>query len=1120
MTMGVFTGTEANDAVMADAGTTAINTLGGNDSIGIWTPNSPSLTVDAGTGDDLVTVQLGADAQPTTLSITLGTGRDTLRLFDLRQVVTVTDFQAGAGGDVINFRWTLDQWVQGWDGASNPFAADGFMRLVQSGADTILQINRHGLFGINGWSDWLVLQNTTVASFTAENFTNVAPDGSAPVGLVLQGTSGADNILDGFGDDHLYGGAGDDYLYGGPGKDILEGGEGTDFLIEDSAGVNALYGQAGDDYLQVSYLSYNGGSIDQTAYMHGGTGDDSITYSGYRGRGSLTAIGDEGDDLISFTGPNTGTVSAGAGTDLVRFDASGAYDITLGTGRDAVIFAYSAGQGHYYATTHVRDFQPGRDGDRLDMITAVDFQGWDGVSNLVTGKYLEFTETNGSAVVKIDPSGSGAWQYVVILDNVALANLAPANLGVHTDGTPLSGVLKSGTGGVIDGSSGDDVLVGSLGWETINGGAGHDRIDGFGDIDTLNGDAGDDVIVGGAGGDILHGGADADLLDGGSDTDTLWGDDGDDILEGGADADGLNGGAGFDYARYEFSNAAVSINIAQHTAAGGDAQGDVLTGVEGLFGSAFADVLTGDDVGNVLIGAGGNDVLVGGAARDTLDGGEGDDHLYGGTEGDTLFGGTGYDFARYDNAVGGGVIVSIYEGVGSPGSGSAGEATGDVLTGFEGVVGSSFGDVLTANNGGNTLFGLGGGDILFGLAGDDILEGGAGDDQLYGGAGADTLVGASGIDFGRYDQATSGITVNLATTLGSTGEAAGDTFSYVEGLVGSNYADTMTGNSDFNSLFGLDGNDMLFGGDGGDMLDGGAGSDHLTGGTGVDTLFGGDGYDFARYDASSAGVSITLGVGWGAGGDAAGDVISGVEGLVGSDYVDTLTGDAGGNTLFGLAGNDVLSGGVGNDTLDGGAGADHLYGGVGGDILVGGDGYDFARYDAAAGGGVVVSLATGLGSAGEAQDDLLTGVEGVVGSTYGDVLTGDSGANTLFGQGGGDILFGLNGADTLVGGAGADRFVFINIGDSAVAAADQILDFSLAEGDRIDLSGIDANAALAGDQAFTLVGALSSQAGQMALRYDAGVDATALLLDVDGDGVADFMLRINGQLNTADGLVL
>jgi len=188
---------------------------------------------------------------------------------------------------------------------------------------------------------------------------------------------------------------------------------------------------------------------------------------------------------------------------------------------------------------------------------------------------------------------------------------------------------------------------------------------------------------------------------------------------------------------------------------------------------------------------------------------------------------------------------------------------------------------------------------------------------------------------------------------------------------------------------------------------------------------------------------------------------------------DHVSGGAGDDNLSGDAGNDVLSGGVGNDTLDGGTGNDKLAGGVGNDTLTGDDGND--------------------------------------------ALAGGTGTDTLDGGAGNDKLSGGAGKDVMIGGLGADSFVFAD-GDFASATrkgADIIADFSHAQGDHIDLSAVDANTALDGDQAFSFIGSTDFTHTAGELRTLVIKDHTFVAGDTNGDGTADFVIRLD-HVSTLD----
>ena len=188
---------------------------------------------------------------------------------------------------------------------------------------------------------------------------------------------------------------------------------------------------------------------------------------------------------------------------------------------------------------------------------------------------------------------------------------------------------------------------------------------------------------------------------------------------------------------------------------------------------------------------------------------------------------------------------------------------------------------------------------LIGSDFDDTLTGDSGDNTLRGGAGADILDGGAGADTASYAGSEDPVTVDLSQSPVSAtdGDAAGDTLSNIENLIGSAGDDTLTGDS---------------------------GDNTLAGGAGADTLDGGAGADTASYEGSSLPVTIDLSQSpvSATGSDAQGDVLSNIENLIGSTGDDILTGDSGDNTLTGGAGADMLRGGAGADTLVGGAGAD------------------------------------------------------------------------------------------------------------------------------------------------------------------------------------------------------
>lgn len=333
---------------------------------------------------------------------------------------------------------------------------------------------------------------------------------------------------------------------------------------------------------------------------------------------------------------------------------------------------------------------------------------------------------------------------------------------------------------------------------------------------------------------------------------------------------------------------------------------------------------------------------------DSITGSGLDDTLFGGTGADTLDGGLGFDTITYTASLSS-VRVSLGNGIGI-----GGEAQGDSLTGFEAIVGSTFGDILAGDGSDNTL------------------SGGDGNDLLTGGGGADTLDGGDGIDTVSFTGTSAGVTVSLDTGSGSGGDAEGDTYANIENVTGSQFGDDLTGGSGTNRLAGMDGDDFLYGKDGADtliggdgvdtvsgdegddvlqggagddVLNGGIGNDRLQGGAGTDQMTGGDGND--SYDVDDVGDSVIELSGGGTDrvtsqlffytlADQVEVLILGTGAAIGigNAEANTIKGNANGNSLSGLGGVDTLQGLGGDDTLNGGAGNDRLYGGDGNDTFV------------------------------------------------------------------------------------------------------------------------------------------------------------------------------------------
>jgi serralysin len=586
-----------------------------------------------------------------------------------------------------------------------------------------------------------------------------------------------------------------------------------------------------------------------------------------------------------------------------------------------------------------------------------------GVYDFATNPIAAFTIWDAGGTDTLDVSGSTVDAIIDLnegrfssinngINNIAIAlgvTIENAIGGTGNDtihGNGAGNRLGGGTGvNTLNGNGGNDTLVGGLGIDTMNGGAGTDDLvtyetsslgvnidlqantasggDAAGDtltgIESLAGSNQNDQLFGDANANRLIGNGGADFIQGRGGNDNIQGGDGDDWLDGGTGGDTIDGGNGvLDVVAYGASPSGVNLDLQANTFSGGDAAGDVVTNVEGVSGSSFADQLFGDANANRLFGQGGADFIQGRDGNDAIDGGDGDDWLDGGAGADQIFGGNGFDVVAY------GASVSAVNADLAAFTFTGGDAAGDTYSLIEGISGSSFNDQLFGDANGNRLFGQGGNDFIQGRGGNDAIDGGDGDDWLDGGAGADQIFGGNGFDVVAYGASLAAVNADMAAFTFTGGDAAGDTYSLIEGISGSSFGDQLFGDANGNRLFGQGGNDFIQGRGGNDAIDGGDGDDWLDGGAGGDQIFGGNGFDVVAYGASLAAVNADMAAFTFSGGDATGDTYSLIEGVSGSGFNDTLSGDANANRLFGQGGVDSLAGRGGNDYLDTGAGNDTL----------------------------------------------------------------------------------------------------------------------------------------------------------------------------------------------------
>ena len=849
-------------------------------------------------------------------------------------------------------------------------------------------------------------------------------------------------ILGGGGDDHVAhnvdtplvfdGGAGNDTVFSGYYQDdVYIASPGTD-TITDIGGSDVIkvpegYTESDVHFYRTNILSTSGGFDDAEIVIDGlgsillpqhiatistGRGIETLEYSD----GSTVDLkqvpfitkGTDGNDVmgsasVDFGWPNADEVYLfGKGQDVV-VDSDGTNVILFGEGYSAdniTIEQHDDLYGSYHNDLLITDMN----GNSLRL------DGYFSLSPSVTD-YLQFSD--GSTLqltdIEIETHGSDAIDNLNGIENRDLSN----NDVIYGYGGADS----------INAKSGDDIIIGGEGNDAITGG------DGF-DISVYTGLFADYTItpqltsyyvedtVGTDGRDSISQIERLNFQDGFYDLSTSTFTPYDEVFVATATAESFAGdNEGTDTVDYSNSDAAVSVDIKDNILSGGYAEGDSLSGIEAIVGSAYDDLIKGDNGIN------------------TINGGAGDDQIYGRDGDDTLLGGDGADKMR-----GGDGNDVIYTGAGDD-TDVRGEAGNDTIYGEDGA------DKLQGSEGDDTLYGGDGNDLLYGddtdelLTGNDILDGGAGDDSLRGGYGDDTYIASAGLDdifdLGGNDKIVFGSGVGLfdlgiqidpqdsdsvlitngADTIKVVNQL--DVNSAVETLVfddgshatlsrvgdwiyASGSGGTTHGFFGDDTVLGSAGNDVLNGLGGNDELFGGAGDDVLRGGAGDDLIHGGDGAnDIAWFS-----------------GDYSNYVISGntVEDTVGSDGTDTL---------FGIEKLYFYDGSYENGVFTASAADDVLVGTVAADILDGRMGSDTADYSGSTY-GVSIDLLNGTASGGVANRDTLISIENLIGTAAADTLAGDMNNNALSGGLGDDTYIHRGGLDTITDTGGTDTLVLAN----------------------------------------------------------------------------------------------
>ena len=715
-------GTKGNDTIIGLGGDDVLNGIGGDD------------TLNGGDGNDLLRpgpTHLNSSGTEQVLNVIAngGSGSDTL---DLREEPGVT---VDLYGSVYTTERVLD-------------SEEGFYRSVSvhlmtlSSIENVIGSNYDDSIGYSGPSG-----SKTFTSLISGGNGNDTIVGEA--GDTISGDAGNDLLMTAGANVIAHGGDGDDTLHGTFANDLLDGGSGNDTLDASylTSGVTAdlaagKYSQAGSGTDTLVSIE----NVTGTRYADTITGDDQAnTLIG--NRGADTIYGGGGDDTIIEYDMKFKLIDGGTGNDTLQFPSYAAYvypnkpgPVTIDLAAGTLVASDGTHQLISIENAIADNFPINAGGSNSDPDTAVyaltllgtsgdNVLAGNGVTTLINGRGGNDTFEDGNVSFAGAPVG-------VTID---LTKAGPQNTGYGTD--TFSQIFN------LTGSDHDDALTGGGATTDLRGGLGNDHLgNGIADYS----DAPGAIVADLADGTVQDGSGGIDTL---SNIFRVIGSAHDDVFSPDTARAGqieLDAGAGTDTLDFAAAGQAVAANLGSAAPQTVGAATLILNGFENAVGSAFNDVLTGDDGVNHLSGGAGKDMLFGGGGNDVLDGGSGANHLDGGYGSDVLIGGDGTNDVldgganRSSGDVDTVDFSAIQAAVTVDLTNTAMQMTHqgqmEQILHVQDLVGGDRNDTFTGGDENNVFTGNDGNDTLDGGGGDDVLIGGAGRDYLTGGAGNDRFV--------------------------------------------------------------------------------------------------------------------------------------------------------------------------------------------------------------------------------------------------------------------------------------------------------------------------------------------------------------------------------------------